>query len=185
MSIDSDFWPRRAFLGALCCLAFVTFAISGCNSESTASLTQRNDHGQSVEDVNEVEQLHQPMSRIDATQSSTDASHPKTFQEAVSEVVRLNEAILEESALVNDTAADDKVHAISHLLKEMNELASKEKMTDRQRSFVQMAVTKLFENFKAVDAAIHGEQGMSYEAAAMDIEDNLYILQNVCANMKN
>lgn len=96
-------------------------------------------------------------------------SHPKTFDEAVKQVVVLDKKIRGAFAENDEDTAHGPLHEIGHLLDDMPEL-------DKQQADIQKAVEKLFEAYTAVDSGMHGEEGKSYKDVTADIDEALKTL---------
>ena len=107
--------------------------------------------------------------------------HPETFAEAVEEVVRIDQAIRGAFAAKDDDGAHELLHEVGHLLEDVVVLAAKVKMNDEQRKSVRDAVDSLFELYGAVDAAMHGGEGKSYDEVSAQIDEALDKLKNAPA----
>ncbi|MEP3478257.1 MAG: hypothetical protein ABJZ55_03330 [Fuerstiella sp.] len=174
----------------LACPIFGLLAFAGCTSDTTAEPAEppaeaiASHSDRHAQDTVAVE-THQPftLDRNDVKQHrvqhplfKVSSARPQGFSEAVVKIVELNESIKAAFAANQEVAADDRLHELGRVLQTVNLLAEDADMTSARRESVSMAVVKLFEAFRAVDAAMHGEDGMSYEEASMDIEENLAVL---------
>lgn len=174
----------------LACFIFGLLAFAGCTSHTTAELAEAaaeapvSPPDRHAQDTVAVE-THQPLTlerndvkqhRVQHPLIKVSSSRPQGFGEAVVKIVELNESIKAAFAANQEVAADDRLHELGRVLQTVNLLAEDADMTSARRESVYMAVVKLFAAFRAVDATIHGEDGMSYEEASMDIEENLAVL---------
>ena len=161
----------------LLCLTVAVTTMNGCSSATTVSLAQSpSDDGD--------HHRHGHRGHEESEPAAPDESPPDTLQEAVEVIVGLNEAISRAFHTNNATSADGLLHEMGHILKNMHELIKNAKTTQEQRNVVQMAVAKLFEAFAAVDATMHGKEGISYGEASLQIEDNLQIVKDICARIE-
>lgn len=127
----------------------------------------------------EARQASKPDQRL-PQRPFTNNRHPRTFDEAVEAVVICDRTIKRAFAAEDSDAAHGPLHEIGYVLADMNGLAAAAELNGRQRMSVQIAVAKLFEAFGAVDATMHGKEGVSYSEVSLDIEENLAILKETC-----
>ena len=109
-----------------------------------------------------------------------DRSLPETFQQAVTAVVHIDGTIRDALARNNHEAGHRALHEFGDILNEINGLASRANLNGAQRMSVQIAVAKLFELYSAVDAPLHGREGLSYDQVSLEIEENLQRLKDAC-----
>lgn len=179
MSVKHRLPDYGTYFLSLACLTIGMLATIGCSSETTASPARTTATGG---DHNSPEDHERNQHHRDHEEENP---APETFKAAVEAVLGINETIRRAFAVQDDDAADDRLHEIGHLLKGMNALAEKSEMTYEQRQLVQGAVARLFEAFRAVDATMHGREGISYEEASIQIDENLEVLKNVCIRTKS
>lgn len=179
----------RNHLLPLTCFTFGLLTCAGCNSDTTAApaeaaTTHQDDHAHAA-DTAATHQLA-THSRNEAEQHSVQhplykvsSPRPESFDDAVATIVGLNESIKTAFSANQEAAADDRLHEVGRVLQTVNLLAEDADMTPAQRASVHGAVVRLFAAFSAVDATMHGEAGMSYEEASIDIEENLAALESI------
>jgi len=85
----------------------------------------------------------------------------------------------------NREAADIQLHKLGDALQGLHRVAENADMTYEQRQSVQIATVKLFEAFGSVDATMHGKVGVSYEEAALSIDENLQALKDISDQMQD
>lgn len=121
----------------------------------------------------------------DPTQATSDDGRnesaelqPKTYGEAVTAIVDMNETIRQAFAASDVDGAHAPLHTIGHILDDVAELAEKAEMTDEQRQSVKAAVETLFDEFGSVDATMHGAEGKTYDEASTQIDASLAVLND-------
>ena len=83
--------------------------------------------------------------------------HPETLAAAVTELKGLVEKVREALAAGDREKADGPVHAVGHLLEDMEGLVAKAKLPAEREAAVKQAVEEIFQAFDALDTAIHGD----------------------------
>ncbi|MFZ4734073.1 MAG: hypothetical protein ACOYK7_16165 [Pirellulales bacterium] len=83
--------------------------------------------------------------------------HPETLAAAVTELKGLVEKVREALAAGDREKADGPVHAVGHLLEDMEGLVAKAKLPAERETAVKQAVEEIFQAFDALDTAIHGD----------------------------
>ncbi|MCA9074711.1 MAG: hypothetical protein KDA93_06745 [Planctomycetaceae bacterium] len=106
-------------------------------------------------------------------------SRPETYQQAVEQLVSLDQTIRTAFAAKDDETAHDPLHEIGHLLEDVAALAPKTEMTEEQQTSVQQAVDKLFELYGAIDDTMHSREGKSYDEVSSEIETALKTLKSI------
>jgi hypothetical protein len=88
-----------------------------------------------------------------------DHKHPETLAEAVGELETLLTSVSEHLAAGGRDAADSAVHAVGHLLEDMEGLLEKSTLVDDAKAAARKAVEELYECFDTLDTALHAKEG--------------------------
>jgi hypothetical protein len=85
--------------------------------------------------------------------------HPETLAEAVGELESLVAAVGEHLAAGSRDAADTAVHAVGHLLEDVEGLLERSSLVANAKSAAKLAVEELYECFDKLDTALHAKEG--------------------------
>jgi len=85
-----------------------------------------------------------------------DHKHPETLAAGVAEIESLWKSVQDSLAKGKRDAADDAVHAVGHLLEDLEGLSAAVKSESREAA--QAAVAEIFACFDTLDTALHGEE---------------------------
>jgi hypothetical protein len=89
----------------------------------------------------------------------SDHKHPETLAEAVGELESLLESVGEHLTAGARDAADSAVHAVGHLLEDMEGLIQTSPLVDDAKAAARKAVEELYECFDTLDTALHAKEG--------------------------
>ena len=110
-------------------------------------------------------------------------SGPKTLDEAVKQLVALDQTIRTAFAEGDADTAHGPLHEVGHLLENIATLAKSDAKESEQKP-IQDAVDKLFELYGTVDQTMHGKEGRTYDEVSAEIDDALKTLTNQAASEK-
>ena len=88
-----------------------------------------------------------------------DHAHPETLAEGIAELETAVKDVAEKLALGAKEAADDAVHAVGHLLGDLEELLKKQELTADIKEAGTTALAELGECFDKLDVAMHAAEG--------------------------
>jgi hypothetical protein len=97
--------------------------------------------------------------------SAAEHAHPTTLAAAVTELRELVGKVKEALAAGDRDKADGPVHAVGHLLEDMEGLVAKAKLPAEREAAVKTALGEIFAAFDALDTAIHGDADKPVEFA--------------------
>ena len=102
--------------------------------------------------------------------------HPTTYDAAVSELEKLRMQVKTHLADGDKEKADGPVHAIGHLMGDLNGLAAKENLDETSRDSIDKASEELMDCFEQIDAALHGGEGKTYDEVSARIDAAMTVL---------
>ncbi|QDT35395.1 hypothetical protein [Thalassoglobus polymorphus] len=109
--------------------------------------------------------------------------HFETFSEAVADLAAKRDAIKTAMEADDLKKADGPVHALGHTLEELEELATKQGLSEEKLTEVKAARDALFEAFAALDETIHGKaDGKSWADVSAEIDAAIAQLQTLTAD---
>lgn len=85
--------------------------------------------------------------------------HPESFAAGVAQLQATVAAVKDHLAVNATDAADDAVHALGHLIEDVQGLVSKEKLGEEAKATATKALDDLFECFDTLDTALHAPEG--------------------------
>lgn len=94
--------------------------------------------------------------------------HPESLAEAVTELKALVEKVRTALAAGDKDKADGPVHAVGHLLEDMQGLVGKAKLPAEREAAVKQALEQIFDAFDTLDTAIHGDGKEAVEFAPVE-----------------
>jgi len=97
--------------------------------------------------------------------TAAEHEHPTTLAAAVTELRELVGKVKEALAAGDRDKADGPVHAVGHLLEDMEGLVAKAKLPAEREAAVKTALGEIFAAFDALDTAIHGDADKPVEFA--------------------
>ena len=104
--------------------------------------------------------------------------HPETYDEAVTELLAMQQAIAEGFASDNADDAHGPLHDVGHLLEDTETLVKKSDMDDKTKKKLHEAIEQLFTSYGAVDDKMHDEnEGKDYSDVAEQIENAINTLK--------
>lgn len=136
-------------LAAVACLI-----ASGCSSSAppaapaAATPSAEHDHSEHGHDHDEHEH-----------------DHPESFAAGIAQLQATVAAVKDHLAVGATDAADDSVHALGHLIEDVQGLLSKEKLGEEAKATAAKALDDLFECFDTLDTALHAPEGTSQPPA--------------------
>jgi hypothetical protein len=86
-------------------------------------------------------------------------AHPETLAAGVAELEKLLSTVGEKLASGATEAADDAVHAVGHLIGDLEGLLGAEKLGAEAQAAGKKALDELFECFDKLDTALHANEG--------------------------
>ena len=91
--------------------------------------------------------------------------HPESFAAGVAQLQAAVAAVKDHLAVDATDVADDAVHALGHLIEDVQGLLSKEKLGAEAKAAASKALDELFDCFDKLDTAIHAPEGKSQPPA--------------------
>lgn len=95
-------------------------------------------------------------------------AHPESLAEAVTELKELVEKVRTALAAGDKDKADGPVHAVGHLLEDMQGLVAKAKLPAEREAAVKQALEQIFGAFDTLDTAIHADGKEAVEFAPVE-----------------
>lgn len=129
-----------------CLAALACFVLSGCSSSAPPApakpaAAHDHDHGHDHD--------------------GHDHDHPETFAAGIAELASQATLVKNHLAAGKTEAADDVVHAVGHLIEDVQGLLSKEKLGEKATAAASQALEDLFDCFDKLDTALHAPEGKS------------------------
>ena len=87
--------------------------------------------------------------------------HPESFAAGVAQLQATVAAVKDHLAVGATDAADEAVHALGHLIEDVQGLMSKEELGEEAKATAAKALDDLFECFDTLDTALHAPEGKS------------------------
>jgi len=109
---------------------------------------------------------HDHGKQADHDHDDHDHTHPETLAAGVAELETMWGHVKSALKAGDREKADDKVHAVGHLLEDFEALLAKEKAESQEAG--KKATEQVFECFDALDAALHGDED---ELKKLNIDD--------------
>jgi len=129
----------------------------------------------------------QPAAVPEAHHHHADHAHPETLSAGVAELEKVAKEVKDHLAADGRHAADDAVHALGHVLEDVQGLVRKSSLAGEAKAAATRAVDELFECFDALDTALHAEPGTGaspaevHASVAKRIEASLATLRDAAA----
>lgn len=88
-----------------------------------------------------------------------DHAHPETLAEGVAALAKVAADVKTHLAAGSRDAADEAVHALAHLLEDLQGLVRKSELAEEGKAAATKALDELFDCFDKLDAALHAKEG--------------------------
>jgi hypothetical protein len=96
-----------------------------------------------------------------------DHAHPETLAEGVAELEKVVKDVADKLGSGAKDAADDAVHAVGHLLEDLEGLLEKQPLTADLKEAGKKALAELTDCFDKLDTALHAAEGEGETPAAV------------------
>lgn len=94
-----------------------------------------------------------------------DHDHPESFAAGVAQLQAAAASVKDHLTVGATGAADEAVHALGHLIEDVQGLLAKEKLGDEAKAAASKALDDLFECFDTLDTALHAPAGKAQPPA--------------------
>jgi hypothetical protein len=91
--------------------------------------------------------------------------HPESFAAGVAQLQATVASVKDHLTVGATDAADEAVHALGHLIEDVQGLLSKEKLGEEAKATASKALDDLFECFDELDTALHAPEGKAQPPA--------------------
>jgi len=153
-------------VGIVACLGVLAFTAPGCGPASAPVTPVKpaivhNDHGKDHDHGDHdhdhgKDHDHDHGKQADHADNDHDHSHPETLAAGVLEVEAMWGHVKAALKAGDREAADEKVHAVGHLLEDFEGLLAKEKAEAQEAG--KKATQEVFDCFDKLDEAFHGDE---------------------------
>lgn len=120
----------------------------------------------------------------DALPMLDSAPMPETFAAAVSELTKMRDVIAAGFAADDVDSIHDQLHEIGDLLEATEKLLADTKLDADAKKAGAAAIETLFDEFGAVDATLHGEEGKEYADVSDSIDQAIAQLTEMLTKLK-
>ena len=116
-----------------------------------------------------------------------DHDHPESFAAGVAQLQAAAASVKDHLTVGTTDAADEAVHALGHLIEDVQGLLAKEKLGEEAKAVASKALDDLFECFDTLDTALHAPAGKAkppaevHASLAERIDEAIKALQGTLA----